>query len=76
MVREKGKHKPLKDMDEYVENEALFKYTWTGGKDKMSDQLQAELDKFEAATKVLEEVKERVKDDLTGILLLKPHQQN
>lgn len=68
MVREKGKHKPLKEIDEYVENEALFKYTWTGGKDKMSDQLQAELDKFEAASKVLGEVIERVKDDLSGIL--------
>ena len=66
MVREKGKHKPLKEIEEYTENEALFKYTWTGGRDKMSDQLQGELDKFEAATKVLEEVKERVKDDLVG----------
>jgi len=68
MVREKGKHKPLKEMDEYMENEALFKYTWTGGKDKMSDQLQSEVDKFTSSTKVLEEVRERVKDDLVGIL--------
>jgi hypothetical protein len=51
-----------------MENEALFKYTWTGGKDKMSDQLQSEIDKFTSSTKVLEEVRERVKDDLVGIL--------